>query len=898
MNPILPGGITMPPKKYKKYYIISIILLILTSTYSLGTPIKADDVSLILQKIKVPTPIIEGEPHTLSITIKNTGTQAIPSGKYITDQLYINVVTTPVDENHTNEGLSAGASRYLNLTWTPTLTAQTLIVKLLYDGTETDESWIPVTVTERDTDLYLHTLTINGTLLLQEPINIHANITNIGKKTTQSIKASLFINHKRIQNLTVVGLNKNQSHNFTFTWTPPTFGYHTLNVTIDPDDKITEENESNNYQQTILFIQPYQIEWHSPAWHYRKFLTINGTGTIALPINFTGLLHTLDVNQQTFENTTLAPIIYNQDGSVDTPVLQFTFKESTSYHPQTNAVGTLLLNITHDITYLCIYFDVVENTNPRTPAIENTSLISSGNISVADEQEPEGWWADISTPTNNYYPLNKPTDITANTQAYAHEVRATLRYEGIPQEIIDLNSTDFLEWQDQYTFTKEGNWTIRLEATDAAGYQAPPVQTSNLSIRAIPDLLVSKIILPTGNNTEGTSVTIRTIINNSGDANAENYEVRLYTQQEVMKWDDAHIRDKRSISINKDESKQFDLTWETVHYGPEENDGKWLVGIWIITDTTHPDINTLNNKATKHPLLIIKGEETPPSILFRSIPSQIEKALPITISATIRDTSGIKSVNISIINPQNTKFEKTLTETSNDIYTITYTNTVILGKYTYTLTAIDNSYYQKKTQKTGTFTVIEDATPPTIDYIGVFPRIQLLNTDITISCITHDLGKVFSVEMILYHPDGFQQNIDLIQVGTSDKYRTTEQFSLSGKYLFTINVEDESKNTRKSNENEFWITSDLNDTDDDGMPDTWESRYGLNPYDASDANNDPDEDGLTNLEEYEQQTNPILEASFSQQFSLNMKNNAGYFAAIIIFTIIIILLSFFTYRRR
>ena len=82
------------------------------------------------------------------------------------------------------------------------------------------------------------------------------------------------------------------------------------------------------------------------------------------------------------------------------------------------------------------------------------------------------------------------------------------------------------------------------------------------------------------------------------------------------------------------------------------------------------------------------------------------------------------------------------------------------------------------------------------------------------------------------------------------------------------------------------------------MPDYWESRYGLNPYDASDATKDTDEDGLTNLEEYEQQTNPTLEAGFAQQFSLNMKNNAGYLTAVIIFTIIIILLGSLTFRRR
>ena len=48
------------------------------------------------------------------------------------------------------------------------------------------------------------------------------------------------------------------------------------------------------------------------------------------------------------------------------------------------------------------------------------------------------------------------------------------------------------------------------------------------------------------------------------------------------------------------------------------------------------------------------------------------------------------------------------------------------------------------------------------------------------------------------------------------------------------------------------------DSDDDGLPDDWERRYGLNPYDLNDPSNpmdrldltDPDGDGLSNVEEY------------------------------------------------
>jgi len=53
------------------------------------------------------------------------------------------------------------------------------------------------------------------------------------------------------------------------------------------------------------------------------------------------------------------------------------------------------------------------------------------------------------------------------------------------------------------------------------------------------------------------------------------------------------------------------------------------------------------------------------------------------------------------------------------------------------------------------------------------------------------------------------------------------------------------------------VTVDITlDSDDDGIPDAWETSYGLNPNDPSDANEDLDGDGFTNLQEYQNGTDP------------------------------------------
>ncbi|HHL19708.1 MAG TPA: hypothetical protein ENJ33_08225 [Thiothrix sp.] len=46
------------------------------------------------------------------------------------------------------------------------------------------------------------------------------------------------------------------------------------------------------------------------------------------------------------------------------------------------------------------------------------------------------------------------------------------------------------------------------------------------------------------------------------------------------------------------------------------------------------------------------------------------------------------------------------------------------------------------------------------------------------------------------------------------------------------------------------------DSDKDGLPDAWENQYGLNPLDASDANADLDGDGMSNLEEFTNNSDP------------------------------------------
>lgn len=53
------------------------------------------------------------------------------------------------------------------------------------------------------------------------------------------------------------------------------------------------------------------------------------------------------------------------------------------------------------------------------------------------------------------------------------------------------------------------------------------------------------------------------------------------------------------------------------------------------------------------------------------------------------------------------------------------------------------------------------------------------------------------------------------------------------------------------------------DDDADGMPDVWETQYGFNPLDAGDAVLDANGNGISNLAEYQANSNPIQSTNTS-----------------------------------
>jgi len=81
--------------------------------------------------------------------------------------------------------------------------------------------------------------------------------------------------------------------------------------------------------------------------------------------------------------------------------------------------------------------------------------------------------------------------------------------------------------------------------------------------------------------------------------------------------------------------------------------------------------------------------------------------------------------------------------------------------------------------------------------------------------------------------------------------RVTDGDGLSYDENFMITINDDIDTDADGTEDSL-----DDDDDNDGMSDEFEIAYGLNQYDPTDADGDLDEDGFTNLEEYEAGTNP------------------------------------------
>jgi parallel beta-helix repeat protein len=277
-------------------------------------------------------------------------------------------------------------------------------------------------------------------------------------------------------------------------------------------------------------------------------------------------------------------------------------------------------------------------------------------------------------------------------------------------------------------------------------------------------------------------------------------------------------------------------------------------------------IDNNNNKAQTgiYPIKILDDPSARPVIAWVKVPATAFVGNEITVSANVYDAVGIKNVYINYKDLDGKNNKEPMNSVGNNNYTFSIPAQSKRGKITTYITAentrdlvAQSGYYA-----TNIIEEIIDSTSPYV--ISTVPRSNSagIAIDIKVS-ITFNEGMIRnSVESAtiitpaINHTFSWDDSNSVLYIAFPQNLTYGTLYSIG----LGVSATDLAGNPLK---NAFTLkfTTELQDSDNDNMPDDWELTHNLNPNDPNDAKNDADNDGLTNFEEYQIGTNPNNEDS-------------------------------------
>ena len=408
-----------------------------------------------------------------------------------------------------------------------------------------------------------------------------------------------------------------------------------------------------------------------------------------------------------------------------------------------------------------------------------------------------------------------------------------------------------------------------------------------------PDLIITDIDWKETTIMEYDKVKFKVKVKNIGLGDANNYPLKLFikpSSQKTIEYEDEVYTQK--VSINAGSEKEFYLFWNS------SEPGIWYIAAKVFVSDEKQDSNTSNNGLFILDELVVKPTERNKPVIENvyTNPLSQQQGGSVDIIADVTDDTGLKSVFVSIYDSSGSLIETgDMIRLAGKGFKYVFEGTLKRDTYDFIITAVDISINENNETYNDSFNVIRDQTSPIISYIYADPIVQLIGESTLVSCTVVDNIVVDSVEIMITNLSGNTYNFEMDK--TSGKYVYENIYNESGNYSYYITAMDRADNIKLSKKQYFYITSNLNDSDNDKIPDWWEERYGLNPFDSTDSNEDYDNDGVVNFEEYLGDTHPRKDIML-QNVAYRVRSNVLYIALSISMFVLILLLNFVVRKRR
>ncbi|MEF8847599.1 MAG: Ig-like domain repeat protein [Candidatus Thermoplasmatota archaeon] len=275
-------------------------------------------------------------------------------------------------------------------------------------------------------------------------------------------------------------------------------------------------------------------------------------------------------------------------------------------------------------------------------------------------------------------------------------------------------------------------------------------------------------------------------------------------------------------------------------------------------------------------------------------PERIHLDDSVKINAEIIHSYGLKKIDVFVYSDGNKKIDCSMFRKSRTEYGCTFSSFNKTGVYNYSIIVEDKS--SNKVEYAGFFNVLEDDESPKVLFFDVFPNVQKRGESVEIVGIASDNLGLKTIEVFITSPNGLESCYPM-NLSKKSKYVYEKIYNILGKYRFQLKVTDKSGNTVETKQKKFWITENINDTDNDGIPNYWEIKNGLNPENPYDANIDLDGDGIKNLDEYKNEVNTGKDSVIKNLYK-KIDEKSSYILFSLFLFLSIISLSLFGERRK